>query len=110
SIESRHGSSMDVTLSWFLCLCLERKLLEPKTLGDLRAAVPPEADAVAYGEMMLDLGITEDTALLQDLLDEACDREDAEGGPPCDPFSLLPKKSISLRGATIPLKRVKPSP
>ena len=87
---------MEIILRWFVWLCLERSVLTPASFERLREAVGASADAIAYGEMMLDLGLCTDPELLQSLLDEACDREASGELPPSDPFTEN-KRKISLR-------------
>lgn len=88
---------MDLILRWFVWLCLEKAVLTPASFERLRKVAGDAADAVAYGETMLDLGLCGDAAVLQALLDEACDREASGREPPFDPFQDPNRKAISLR-------------
>lgn len=91
---------MDDTLRWFGCLVIEHQLLDDATLRQIQESLPADADAAAYGEMMLDLGITEDVERLQRLLDEAVEQSDAGKSIPFDAFAAPRRRPISLRNFT----------
>ncbi len=61
-----------------------------KSLGD-------KADLLEFGERVLDLGITDDVEMVQKLLDDACDKVDAQDPLPFDPFSA-PKTPVGDQG------------
>lgn len=84
---------MDVTLSWFICICLEKEILQPAAVALLRKSAKVDDDAVAYGEKMLNIGIIGDSELLKSVLEEARDRAASEALPPFDPFA--PPEAIS---------------
>lgn len=98
-------SGMDVTLHWLACLCLERNLLQPPTLAELRKVAKADADAVAYGELMLERGIIPDRELLQELLAEARERTRTQGDPPLNLFggtdSGQPEVPAGVPGETV---------
>lgn len=82
---------MHLTLRSFLCLCLEKNLIESSSLAELRTSAKPDDDAAAYGKMMLERGIISDPQLLQSLLDEARERKESEESPPLDSSSIPPQ-------------------
>jgi twitching motility protein PilT len=94
---------MNNEIRWFACLCIESGLLNKQGCRMVMKSLGADADLLAFGERVLDLGITDEVESLQKLLDEACNHVDAGDPLPFDPFAEVQK-----RQKTTPLLLTRP--
>ncbi|MFP4157115.1 MAG: ATPase, T2SS/T4P/T4SS family, partial [Opitutales bacterium] len=78
---------MNDELQWFACLCLDSGIVDRERCRQIYDSLEDPEDLLAFGQHFLDEGLVEDIEVVQQLLDDACDRVDAEEKPPYDPFA-----------------------
>jgi hypothetical protein len=92
---------MNDELQWFACLCLDSGIVDHKRCRRIYDSLEDPEDILGFGQRFLDEGLVEDIDVVQQLLDDACDRVDAEEKPPYDPFAPVePAGGRGLKLAT----------
>jgi len=56
---------------WLVSLCVQERVLDPRRAAEIAYTLPDGSDALAYGQHLLDEGITTDVDLLTRLVEEA---------------------------------------
>lgn len=62
---------MQKEVSWLASLCVQERVLDANRAAEIAYSLPPGADALAYGQALLDKDITTDVELLNRLVEEA---------------------------------------
>ena len=94
---------MNDEIRWFACLCIRNQICNAQACRMIRKSFGDrEFDVLAYAEKMVELGICEELELLQNLLDETCERVDAGEAPPEDPFLQTSSKKSGRKLTTRP--------
>lgn len=79
---------MHKEVPWLVSLCVQERVLEPKRAAEIAYSLPESADALVYGQALLDQEITADVDLLTRLVEEAQSLAHSGAEPP--PLALPP--------------------
>lgn len=79
---------MQKEVSWLVTLCVQENVLDAKRAAEIAYTLPDHAEALAYGQALLDQDITTDVALLTRLIEEA--QTLAASGSEAPPLALPP--------------------
>lgn len=84
---------MKLEVQWLAYLATQAGVLDSAKCLVLKHALGPEADALAFGEKLIDLDYCTDVDTLQNLIDEAFAKSESGAPAPNNPFDILQSTS-----------------